>query len=445
MNKFIIKNALVVNEGLVSSLDVLIDRQRIERIDKDISHPKAEVIDAEGLHLLPGCIDDQVHFREPGLTHKADIASESRAAVAGGVTSFMEMPNTIPNALTGKLLEEKYQIAAKRSSANYSFYMGVSNDNLDEVLKVNYDMVCGIKVFMGSSTGNMLVDRLEVLEKLFRNAPVLIATHCEDEATTRHNLEKAKAKYGDDIPVSEHPNIRSREACYLSSSLAIELAKKHNARLHILHISTKEEPTLFDNTIPLAQKRITAEACVHHLFFDNSFYEKLGNQIKCNPAIKEREDAIAIANALKENRLDVVATDHAPHTWDEKSQQYIKAPAGLPLVQHALSMMITMADRYQWDLPFIVEKMAHHPAICFQVKDRGYIREGYFADLVLLNANESFKVKKSELLYKCNWSPLEGMELMGRVVNTFVNGQKVYDGKTVDTNLMGERLEFERK
>lgn len=444
MNKIIIKDALIVNEGKESVLDLLINGQRIERIDRDISDPGAVVINAEGLHLLPGCIDDQVHFREPGLTHKADIASESKAAVAGGVTSFMEMPNTVPNTLTGELLEAKYQIASRTSAANYSFYMGVSNDNLYEVLKVNYDKVCGIKVFMGSSTGNMLVDRLEVLENLFRDAPVLIATHCEDEATIKHNLEKAKLKYGDHIPVKEHPVIRSREACYLSSSLAVELAKKHNTRLHILHISTKEEPTLFDNTIPLSQKRITAEACVHHMFFDNSYYEKLGNQIKCNPAIKEMDDAIAIAKALKENRLDVVATDHAPHTWDEKSQQYIKAPAGLPLVQHSLSLMLTMAERYQWDLPFIVEKMAHHPAICFQVKDRGFIREGYYADLVLLNENERFKVNKNDLLYKCHWSPLEGMELKGRVVATFVNGNMVYDGKTVDQNVVGSRIEFNR-
>jgi dihydroorotase len=444
MNKIIIKNASVVNEGKVSSLDVLIKGQRIERIDRDISDPMAELVDAKGLHLLPGCIDDQVHFREPGLTHKADIGTESTAAVAGGITSFMEMPNTVPNTLTGELLEEKYRIASKTAKANYSFYMGVSNDNLHEVLKVNYDKVCGIKVFMGSSTGHMLVDRLEVLDKLFQEAPVLIATHCEDEDTIKRNLEKAKSKYGEDIPVIEHPVIRSREACYLSSSMAVELAKKHNTRLHILHISTKEEPNLFDNSIPLVKKRITAEACVHHLFFNSKDYQKLGNRIKCNPAIKDKEDAMAIARALKENKLDVVATDHAPHTWDEKSQQYSKAPAGLPLVQHSLSLMNTMAERYDWDLPFIVEKMAHHPAICFQVKDRGFIREGYYADLVLFNANTQYKVDKSDLLYKCHWSPLEGLELNGKVVGTYVNGYKVFDGKSIDHNFVGSRLEFKR-
>ncbi len=444
MNKIIIKNASVVNEGLISCMDVLIQGDRIERIDRDISDSRATVIPADGLYLLPGCIDDQVHFREPGLTHKADIGTESRAAVAGGVTTFMEMPNTVPNALTAELLEQKYQIAAQTSAANYSFYMGVSNDNADEVLRVNYDKVCGIKIFMGSSTGNMLVDRIEVLDRLFRDAPALIATHCEDETTIRNNLQKAKEKYGDDIPVSEHPNIRSREACYLSSSLAADLAKKHNTRLHILHISTKEELELFSNTVPLLEKRITAEACVHHLFFDKSYYEHLGNQIKCNPAIKDKEDAIAIANALKENKIDVVATDHAPHTWDEKSQSYLKAPAGLPLVQHSLSLMLTMAERYQWDLPFIVEKMAHHPAICFNIKDRGFIREGYCADLVLFDAEDDYVVRKEQLLYKCNWSPLEGMKMKGRVVSTFVNGIKMYDGKSVERNMVGQRIEFNR-
>jgi dihydroorotase len=444
MNKILIKNAHLVNEGKIWDADVLIEGARIRKIGGDISEPNAEIIDASGLYLLPGCIDDQVHFREPGLTHKADIVSESAAAVAGGVTSFMEMPNTVPNTLTKELLEAKYQIAANTSFANYSFYMGVSNDNLEEVLKVNYDEVCGIKVFMGSSTGNMLVDRLEVLEKLFKDAPVLIATHCEDELTIRLNMEKAKAFYGDNIPITEHPVIRSREACYLSSSLAVGLAKKHNTRLHILHISTKEEAEMFDNSIPLEKKRITAEACVHHMYFDKRYYKTLGNQIKCNPAIKDEGDAEAIATALRENRIDVVATDHAPHTWNEKSQEYIKAPAGLPLVQHSLSLMNTMAERHHWDLPFIVEKMAHHPAICFQVKDRGFIGEGYYADLVLFDPDKSFVVNKSELLYKCNWSPLEGMELKGRVAATFVNGQKVFDGKAVHHQRAASRMEFVR-
>ncbi|MBK9721300.1 MAG: dihydroorotase [Saprospiraceae bacterium] len=444
MSKLLIKNALLVNEGSIFESDILIKNDRIDRIDRNISSSNADILDAGGKHLIPGCIDDQVHFREPGLTHKATIANESAAAAAGGVTTFMEMPNTIPNALTGALLEDKYQIAAKSSFVNYSFYMGVSNENLEAVLKVNYDEVCGIKVFMGSSTGNMLVDRLQVLESLFKEAPVLIATHCEDEKTIHHNLDLAFAKYGDDIPVTEHPNIRSREACYLSSSLAVALAKKHDTRLHILHISTKEELDLFDNSIPLNEKRITAEACVHHLYFNDQYYTSLGNQIKCNPAIKTIEDSIAIANGLIENKLDVIATDHAPHTWLEKSEKYAKAPAGLPLVQHPLSLMITMADRFHWDLPFIVQRMAHNPAICFKIKDRGYLREGYFADLVLVDVNQTYKVEKKDLLYKCNWSPLEGIELKGQVMSTFVNGEKVFDGKQVMQMNAARRLGFDR-
>ncbi|MBK6546274.1 MAG: dihydroorotase [Saprospiraceae bacterium] len=444
MSKLLIKNALLVNEGSIFESDILIKNDRIDRIDRNISSSNADILDAGGKHLIPGCIDDQVHFREPGLTHKATIATESAAAAAGGVTSFMEMPNTIPNALTGALLEDKYQIAAKSSFVNYSFYMGVSNENLEAVLKVNYDEVCGIKVFMGSSTGNMLVDRLQVLESLFKEAPVLIATHCEDEKTIHHNLDLAFAKYGDDIPVTEHPNIRSREACYLSSSLAVALAKKHDTRLHILHISTKEELDLFDNSIPLNEKRITAEACVHHLYFNDQYYTSLGNQIKCNPAIKTIEDSIAIATGLIENKLDVIATDHAPHTWLEKSEKYSKAPAGLPLVQHPLSLMITMAERFHWDLPFIVQRMAHNPAICFKIKDRGYLREGYFADLVLVDVNQTYKVEKKDLLYKCNWSPLEGIELKGQVMSTFVNGEKVFDGKQVMQMNAARRLGFDR-
>ncbi|MFZ1422325.1 MAG: dihydroorotase [Saprospiraceae bacterium] len=444
MSKLLIKNALLVNEGSIFESDILIKNDRIDRIDRNISSSNADILDAGGKHLIPGCIDDQVHFREPGLTHKATIATESAAAAAGGVTSFMEMPNTVPNALTGALLEDKYQIAAKSSFVNYSFYMGVSNENLEAVLKVNYDEVCGIKVFMGSSTGNMLVDRLQVLESLFKEAPVLIATHCEDEKTIHHNLDLAFAKYGDDIPVTEHPNIRSREACYLSSSLAVALAKKHDTRLHILHISTKEELDLFDNSIPLNEKRITAEACVHHLYFNDQYYTSLGNQIKCNPAIKTIEDSIAIATGLIENKLDVIATDHAPHTWLEKSEKYAKAPAGLPLVQHPLSLMITMADRFHWDLPFIVQRMAHNPAICFKIKDRGYLREGYFADLVLVDVNQTYKVEKKDLLYKCNWSPLEGIELKGQVMSTFVNGEKVFDGKQVMQMNAARRLGFDR-
>jgi dihydroorotase len=445
MNKMIIKNGALVNEGLIEMKDILISGNTIQRIDNDISDPDASIVDAQGLHILPGCIDDQVHFREPGLTHKADIASESRAAVAGGVTSFMEMPNTIPNALTRDLLEDKYTIASKCSPANYSFFMGASNNNLEEILKIDYRKVCGIKVFMGSSTGNMLVDNQEALEQLFKHAPVLLASHCEDEKTIQQNLLRAKEKYGEEIPVKQHPVIRSREACYISSAQAIALAKKYNTRFHILHISTKEEPELFDSKTPLKQKRITSEACVHHLFFNDSDYDRLGNKIKCNPAIKEKSDAEAVADALKTHKIDIVATDHAPHTWEEKSRKYADAPAGLPLVQFPLSMMITMGDQYGWDLPFIVEKMAHNPAICFQISDRGYIREGYFADLVLVNASEWFKVESRNLLYKCKWSPLEGLDLKGRVAATYVNGKLVYDGQQVYADIPGHRLTFDRQ
>lgn len=444
MNKLIIKNAQLVNEGKISAGDLLIEGELISKIERSISHPDAEIFDAKGHYLIPGCIDDQVHFREPGLTHKANIASESAAAVAGGITSFMEMPNTIPNALTKELLEDKYQIAKHHSFANYSFYMGVSNDNLEEVLKVNYDKVCGIKVFMGSSTGNMLVDNVTVLENLFKNASVLIATHCEDETIIQTNLQAAKDKYGANIPVTEHPNIRNREACFTSSSFAIDLAKKYNSRLHILHISTKEECELFEKTTPLNEKRITAEACVHHMYFNETKYPELGNLIKCNPAIKTAEDSDAIAMALKNTQLDVVATDHAPHTWDEKQGAYLQAPSGLPLVQHSLSIMLNLGERYHWDLPFIVEKMAHNPAICFQIKDRGFLREGYYADLVLIDPAINTMVRKSELLYKCAWSPLEGVELKGKVLSTFVNGRQVFDGKKINHNLVSQRLEFNR-
>lgn len=444
MNKLIIKNAQLVNEGKIEAKDLLIHGERIERIDRDISQPDATVLDAKGQFLIPGCIDDQVHFREPGLTHKATIATESAAAVAGGITSFMEMPNTIPNALTKELLEDKYQIAKEHSFANYSFFMGVSNDNLEEVLRVNYNKVCGIKVFMGSSTGNMLVDNVKVLENLFKNAPVLIATHCEDEAIIQANLKLAKDKYGDLIPVTEHPNIRNRQACLNSSSFAIELAKKHNTRLHILHISTKEECLLFDSAMKLENKRITAEACVHHMYFNANHYNELGNLIKCNPAIKEFEDSKAIANALINSQIDVVATDHAPHTWEEKQGTYLQAPSGLPLAQHSLSIMLKLAERTHWDLPFIVQKMAHNPAICFQIKDRGYLREGYYADLVLINPNENYLVKKDDLLYKCAWSPFEGIELKGKILSTFVNGKQVYNGSKLNHSLASHRLEFIR-
>jgi len=445
MNTLILKNAILVNEGNEIHADVLIKGQRIERIDQDISDAKAKVLDIEGKFLLPGCIDDQVHFREPGLTQKADIRSESRAAVAGGVTSFMEMPNTQPQTLDANLLESKYERASLVSAANYSFYMGASNHNLDAVLQIQYDQVCGIKVFMGSSTGDMLVDDEKVLSDLFKHAPVLIATHCEDEQTIRDNLNFYIEKYGDQLDVSFHPIIRNREACFASSSMAVELAKQHGTRLHILHISTQNELALFDGSIPLDQKRITAEACVHHLFFDDKDYHVLGNQIKCNPAIKTAEDRKALAKALTSGVLDVVATDHAPHLWDEKQQHYSKAPSGLPLVQHSLRMMWTLAQENGWNLPFVVEKMAHNPAICFQVKDRGFIREGYYADLVVFDANAVSEVSHSELLYKCGWSPLNGKALKGRILQTYVSGNLAYDNEKIQEGNRGMRLEFNRK
>lgn len=442
MNKLIIKNAVLVNESREWESDLLIRGERIERIDRDISDENADIIDANGLYLIPGAIDDQVHFREPGLTHKAEISTESAAAVKGGVTSFMEMPNTSPPATTVELLEEKYERANKRSFANYSFYMGASNDNLEEVLKVDYSKVCGVKVFMGSSTGNMLVDNALTLENLFRNASVLIATHCEDEKTITENKRKFTERFGDQLTAAHHPEIRSREACYLSSSMAVELAKKFNSRLHILHISTKEETGLFENDLPLEQKRITAEACVHHMYYDCRSYASLGNLIVCNPAIKSEDDSIAIAEALKSGRIDVVATDHAPHTLEEKNQAYLKAPSGLPLIQHSISLMITMGNRYQWDLPFVVQKMAHNPAICFKVKERGYLREGYFADVVLLDPSERFTVLEHELEYKCGWSPLKNVELLGKIKRTFVSGSCVYDGSKLSGHKSAMRLEF---
>jgi len=445
LKRTIIKNSILVNEGKSFESDLLICEGRIERIDRDISHPEAYIIEADGLNLIPGCIDDQVHFRDPGLTHKADIATESRAAVAGGITSFMEMPNTIPNTLTKALLEAKYLIAEKKSVANYSFYMGVSRDNLDEILSVNYSNVCGIKVFMGSSTGGMLVDDPHILESLFSKAPTLIATHCEDEKTIKHNLAIFEKQFHGNLTADQHPNIRSREACLLSSSFAVSLAKKHSTRLHILHISTADELSLFENKTALADKKITSEACVHHLFFDNTSYATLRNKIKCNPAIKTTEDRKALCLGLTDGILDVVATDHAPHTLDEKSQPYLSAPSGLPLVQHALPMMITLGVENHWDLPFIVQKMAHNPAICFQIANRGFLREGYFADLVILNPHQVQNIKAAQLYYKCGWSPLETYDLKGKVVKTFVNGHLVYDNDHIVAEHTGMRMNFDRK
>lgn len=440
---YILRNGLIINEGKRFYGDIFIKDGIIEQIGNEISNTaKAKEINLEGKYVLPGCIDDQVHFREPGLTHKGTIATESRAAVAGGITSFMEMPNTVPNALTQELLEDKYQIAAQNSIANYSFFMGASNENLEEVLKTNHENVCGVKIFMGSSTGNMLVDREATLEGLFSRVEMLIATHCEEEATVRANLEKYKAEYGEDIPVEMHPIIRSAEACYLSSSMAVRLAKKHGTRLHILHISTAKETSLFDNSIPLAQKKITAEACVHHLWFSDEDYKTKGNFIKWNPAVKTSTDRDGIWEALLDDRIDVLATDHAPHTLEEKSKNYLNAPSGGPLVQHALIALLEKAKQGKISIEKVVEKMAHAPAILFRIKDRGYIREGYKADIVVVDPNKSTVVSKENILYKCGWSPFEGEVFSHSIDSTFVNGNLVWTNGQIQEVGSGERLLF---
>ncbi|MGF7218616.1 dihydroorotase [Spirosoma lacussanchae] len=434
-----------MNESSILDTDVLIEDGRISQISPRLSGRVAgQVIDAEGQFLLPGVIDDQVHFREPGLTHKATIGSEARAAVAGGVTSFMEMPNTVPNALTQELLADKYAIAARTSLANYSFFMGVSNHNLDEVLRTDPRTVCGIKVFMGSSTGDMLVDDTHILNELFRQSPMLIATHCEDEATVRANTERYRAEYGDRATADLHPLIRNEEACLRSSSLAVELARRHNTRLHILHISTADELALFDNSVPLVDKRITSEACVHHLWFDSRDYERLGNQIKCNPAIKAPHHREAILAALLDDRIDIIATDHAPHTWDEKSQSYWQAPSGLPLVQHPLLMMLEFVRQGKLSIETVVRKMCHAPADCFQIEERGYVREGYWADLVLVDTNQPFTVSKENMLYQCGWSPLEGETFGASVTHTIVSGELVYQNGQFISDRPGQRMLFNR-
>ncbi len=442
---YLIKNARIVNEGEVFEGDLLIEDGRIAKIDTSIGPKSANVnvIDAEGKFLIPGVIDDQVHFREPGLTHKGDIYSESRAAVAGGITSFMEQPNTKPAATTVEELEKKYQRAAQVSLANYSFNMGASNDNLEELKKVSKRDVAAIKIFMGSSTGNMLVDQQKTLEGIFQLDHQLI-THCEDEQTIRTNLEKVKAQYGEDIPMAMHPVIRSEEACYLSSSTAVELAKKYNSRLHVFHISTAKETELFTNKIPLEEKRITSEVCVHHLWFDDSQYDEKGSLIKWNPAVKTAEDRDGLWKALLDGRLDVVATDHAPHTLEEKSNKYLSAPSGGPLVQHALPAMMERVHDGVWDIATMVEKMCHNPAILFRMEDRGYIREGYYADLVLLEPNRPWKVSKENILYKCQWSPFEGTVMKSKVTHTFVNGHLAYKEGKFDESQLGERLLFNR-
>ena len=444
MSVILIKAAIIVNENKQIVADILIKDGFIDRIDRQIDVEADRVIDAEGLYLFPGWIDDQVHFREPGLTHKANIYTESRAGVAGGITSFMEMPNTVPNTLTQTLLEDKYGIASRSSLANYSFFMGASNDNLDEVLRTDIKNVCGVKVFMGSSTGNMLVDNPRTLENIFAQSPMLVATHCEDEATIQSNLAHFKQLLGENIPVRLHPKIRSAEACYLSSSMAVELAQKHNTRLHILHISTERETHLFDNTIPLKDKRITAEACIHHLWFSDEDYETKGNLIKWNPAVKSAADREGILKAVLDGRIDVIATDHAPHTIEEKSLPYLQAPSGGPLVQHALPAMLELYHQGKISLEQVAEKMAHNVADCFQIEKRGYIREGYWADLVLVNLNSPWTVNKNNILYKCKWSPFEETTFQSKIITTIVSGNMVWDQDNLVEGKTGERLSFDR-
>jgi len=446
MNRILIKNAKIVNEGTIFEGDVLIENDLIVEIADSISLKTSDciVIDAEGNYLMPGAIDDQVHFREPGLTHKGDIESESRAAVAGGITSFIEQPNTVPNAVTQEILQDKYDIAAQKSFANYSFMMGATNDNLEEVLKTNPKNVAGIKIFLGSSTGNMLVDNEAVLEKIFSSTPMLIAVHCEDETTIKNNLAAFKEQYGDDVPVTAHNLIRSAEACYISSSKAVALAKRTGARLHIFHLSTAKEMELFTNKIPLEDKKITAEVCVHHLWFTDEDYKTKGNFIKWNPAVKTAEDRAELWKALNDGRIDVIATDHAPHTKEEKMQSYLNAPSGGPLVQHAVVAMFEAHHQGKITVEKIVEKMCHNPAKIFKIEKRGFIREGYHADLVIVNPSLPWSVKSENILYKCGWSPFEGYTFKSRITHTFVNGELVYNNFKVKDTKAGKRLLFDR-
>ncbi|GEQ84576.1 dihydroorotase [Patiriisocius marinistellae] len=446
MSNYLIKNANIVNEGKIFKGDVLIEGDRIAEISESISVKSAEtkVIDADDSYLIPGMIDDQVHFREPGLTHKATIFTESRAAAAGGITTFIEMPNTVPQATTVELLEEKFTTASKDSFVNYSFMFGGTNTNLNEILKIDKTKVAGLKLFLGSSTGDMLVDDLNTLESIFSKTDLLISAHCEDEATIKANMEKALAKYGEDIPISEHPNIRSEEACYISSSRAIELAKKTGARLHVFHLSTAKETALFSNKIPLKDKKITAEVCVHHLWFTDEDYAVKGTKIKWNPAVKTAADKKGLWKALNDDRIDVIATDHAPHTIEEKNNIYTKAPSGGPLVQHAVEALFEMHHKGFVTVEKLVQKMAHNPAILFEIKDRGYIRKGYKADLVLINPNAPWTVTKENTAYKCEWSPFEGSTFRSRITHTFVNGNLVYDNGVLTEHSVGERLTFNR-
>lgn len=440
--KTLIKNATIVNENEIFVSDILIEGQFISKIDKDITDSHARVIDAEGLIVMPGAIDDQVHFREPGLTHKGEIYTEAKAAVAGGVTTYMEMPNTVPQAVTIVELEKKYTRAKECSLANYSFFMGGTNLNLEETLKVDYSKVCGLKIFMGSSTGDMLVDNEKTLEGFFEKSNALIATHCEYDPMIKDTQARIIAEYGEDIPAYFHPIIRNDEACYRSSSFAVQLAKKYNTRLHILHISSAKELSLFTNKIPLKQKRITAEACIHHLWFNDEDYKAKGNFIKWNPSVKTEYDRAQIFEAVLDGRIDVIATDHAPHTMEEKSQSYLKAPSGGPLVQHSILAMLEFYKQKKITLEMIVNKMSHNVADIFNIEKRGYIREGYFADLVVVNLNKPNTVTKESLLYKCGWSPFEGHTFASSIEKTFVSGHLVYDNGTFDETKKGERLTF---
>lgn len=442
MKTILLKEGNLVNRGYIKEGDLLIRRGRIEKVGGSINNKADIEIACTGKLVMPGIIDDQVHFREPGLTHKADIFSESRAAVAGGVTSYMEMPNTKPPAVTRVLLEEKYESASRNSIANYSFFMGASNDNHDEVLQTDPKTVCGIKIFMGSSTGNMLVDNPVTLEVLFANSPLLIATHCEDETCIKSMEALYRNKYGEDVPIEKHALIRGAECCFLSSEMAVNLAKKHNTRLHILHISTKSELDLFTNTIPLSQKSITSEVCVHHLHFNSDDYQKKGTLIKCNPSIKDRINQEALFKALLDDRLDVIATDHAPHTFDEKSSTYFKAPSGIPLVQHTLNVMLGFYKMGMISLEKIVEKMCHAPAICFKVEDRGFLDEGCWADIAIVDTDQVWDVTKDNILYKCGWSPFEGETVTGKVESTIISGHLAFHQGIFNDELKGKRLTF---
>jgi dihydroorotase len=446
MVKTLIKNALIINDGKSYKASVLLEGEFIKQISDDDNIPEenCQIIDAEGKWLIPGVIDDQVHFREPGLTHKAEIYTESKAALAGGVTSFMEMPNTIPQTTNIEELKKKFNLAAEKSFANYSFYLGATNDNIKEIIKVDPKTTCGVKVFMGSSTGNMLVDKKDSLAAIFSESPVLIATHCEDENIIQRNMELYRHKYGENLSFKYHPEIRSEEACYASSSFAVELANKYNSRLHVLHISTAKELELFRNDIPARDKKITSEVCVHHLWFNDGDYSKKGSLIKWNPAVKKESDRLALLKGVLINKLDVIATDHAPHTLDEKSNSYFKAPSGGPMVQHSLTAMIEMTKKGHISLEKVVEKMCHLPADIYQIEKRGYIKEGFYADLVLVNPDESWTVSQDNLHYKCGWSPMEGVQFSTKVVMTILNGKIVYENGHVKEERSALPLSFNR-